>query len=111
MITGDGVPVGDALVRHPDDPRSSRSTGDVETGKLIARNAARATSSASTSSSAARRRWSCSTTPIPATVAEAIKIGGYWNSGQDCTASSRILVHERIYDDVLVRDGQGASRR
>jgi betaine-aldehyde dehydrogenase/aminobutyraldehyde dehydrogenase len=37
----------------------------------------------------------------PATVAEAIKIGGYWNSGQDCTASSRILVHERVYDDVM----------
>ncbi len=37
----------------------------------------------------------------PATVAAAIKIGGYWNSGQDCTASSRILVSERIYDDVL----------
>ena len=37
----------------------------------------------------------------PATVAEAIKIGGYWNSGQDCTASSRILVGEAIYDDVL----------
>ena len=37
----------------------------------------------------------------PATVAEAIKIGGYFNSGQDCTASSRILVSERIYDDVL----------
>ena len=37
----------------------------------------------------------------PATVAEAIKIGGYWNSGQDCTASSRILVHEKVYDDVM----------
>jgi betaine-aldehyde dehydrogenase/aminobutyraldehyde dehydrogenase len=37
----------------------------------------------------------------PATVAEAIKIGGYWNSGQDCTASSRILVHQKVYDDVM----------
>ena len=37
----------------------------------------------------------------PATVAEAVKIGGYFNSGQDCTASSRILISERIYDDVL----------
>ena len=45
----------------------------------------------------------------PATVAEAVKIGGYWNSGQDCTASSRILVSERVYDDVLERD-QGRDR-
>jgi aminobutyraldehyde dehydrogenase len=37
----------------------------------------------------------------PAAVAEAVKIGGYFNSGQDCTASSRILVSNRIYDDVL----------
>ena len=37
----------------------------------------------------------------PAAVAEAVKLGGYFNSGQDCTASSRILVNERIYDDVL----------
>jgi len=37
----------------------------------------------------------------PATVAEAVKIGGHWNSGQDCTASSRILVSARVYDDVL----------
>jgi acyl-CoA reductase-like NAD-dependent aldehyde dehydrogenase len=37
----------------------------------------------------------------PEQVAKAIKIGGYWNSGQDCTASSRILVSERIYGDVL----------
>jgi betaine-aldehyde dehydrogenase/aminobutyraldehyde dehydrogenase len=39
----------------------------------------------------------------PEQVAEAIKIGGYWNSGQDCTASSRILVSESIYDDVLAQ--------
>ena len=46
----------------------------------------------------------------PATVAEAIKIGGYFNSGQDCTASSRILVSERIYDDVVSADGDAPSR-
>ena len=37
----------------------------------------------------------------PAVVAEAIKIGGFFNSGQDCTASSRVLVDERLWDDVL----------
>ena len=45
----------------------------------------------------------------PATVAEAVKIGGYWDSGQDCTASSRILVSEAVYDDV-VEATKGVSR-
>jgi len=39
VLTGDGVPVGAALVKHPD-IRLVSLTGDVETGKLIARNAA-----------------------------------------------------------------------
>src|SRR5256885_124345 len=39
VSTGDGVPVGDGLVRHPDIALVSL-TGDVETGKTSARNAA-----------------------------------------------------------------------
>ena len=39
VITGDGVPVGDGLVRSPQIALVSL-TGDVETGKTIARNAA-----------------------------------------------------------------------
>src|SRR5207302_2308844 len=39
VVTGDGVPTGDALVRHPDVGIVSL-TGDVDTGKLISRNAA-----------------------------------------------------------------------
>ena len=39
VVTGDGVPVGDRLVKHPDIGLVSL-TGDVATGKLIARNAA-----------------------------------------------------------------------
>jgi betaine-aldehyde dehydrogenase/aminobutyraldehyde dehydrogenase len=37
----------------------------------------------------------------PAAVAEAIKIGGYWNSGQDCTAASRVVAGPKIYDRLL----------
>src|SRR3954452_7947698 len=39
VVTGDGVPVGERIVTHPD-VRLVSLTGDVETGKLIARNAA-----------------------------------------------------------------------
>src|SRR5712691_68619 len=99
VITGDGVPVGDGLVRHPE-IRLVSLTGDVSTGKLIARNA---------SDSLKRVHLELGgKAPMvvlddadPAAVAEAVKLGGYFNSGQDCTASSRILVNERIYDDVL----------
>ena len=37
----------------------------------------------------------------PEAVAEGIKIAGYWNSGQDCTAGSRVLAGPKIYDTLL----------
>jgi acyl-CoA reductase-like NAD-dependent aldehyde dehydrogenase len=99
VITGDGVPVGDALVRNPD-IRLVSLTGDVETGKLIARNAADTLKRVHLELGG-KAPMVVLDDADPAQVAEAVKIGGYWNSGQDCTASSRILVSERIYDDVL----------
>src|ERR671931_347904 len=39
VVTGDGVPTGEAIVKHPD-IRLISLTGDVETGKIIARTAA-----------------------------------------------------------------------
>ena len=99
VITGDGVPVGDALVRHRDISLISL-TGDVETGKLIARNAADTLKRVHLELGG-KAPMVVLDDADPAAVAEAIKIGGYWNSGQDCTASSRVLVHEQAYDDVL----------
>ncbi|HEV8688136.1 MAG TPA: gamma-aminobutyraldehyde dehydrogenase [Gaiellaceae bacterium] len=99
VVTGDGVPVGDALVRHPE-IRLVSLTGDVETGKLIAKNAADTLKRVHLELGG-KAPMVVLDDADPAQVAEAVKIGGYWNSGQDCTASSRILVSERIYDDVL----------
>jgi acyl-CoA reductase-like NAD-dependent aldehyde dehydrogenase len=99
VITGDGMPVGDALVRHRDIALVSL-TGDVETGKLIARNAADTLKRVHLELGG-KAPMVVLDDADPAAVAEAVKIGGYWNSGQDCTASSRVLVHESAYDDVL----------
>ncbi|MCZ7588213.1 MAG: aminobutyraldehyde dehydrogenase [Gaiella sp.] len=99
VVTGDGVPAGDRLVRHPS-IRLVSLTGDTATGKLIAKNAADTVKRVHLELGG-KAPMVVLDDADPATVAEAIKIGGYFNSGQDCTASSRILVSERIYDDVL----------
>jgi betaine-aldehyde dehydrogenase/aminobutyraldehyde dehydrogenase len=99
VVTGDGVPAGDALVRHPD-IRLVSLTGDTATGKLIAKNAADTVKRLHLELGG-KAPMVVLDDADPATVAEAVKIGGYFNSGQDCTASSRILVSSKIYDDVL----------
>jgi betaine-aldehyde dehydrogenase/aminobutyraldehyde dehydrogenase len=99
VVTGDGVPAGDALVRHPAISLVSL-TGDTATGKLIAANAAQTVKRVHLELGG-KAPMVVLDDADPAAVAEAIKVGGYFNSGQDCTASSRILVSERIYDDVL----------
>jgi 1-pyrroline dehydrogenase len=99
VITGDGVPVGEALVKHPE-VRLVSLTGDVETGKTIARTAA---------DNLKRVHLELGgKAPVvvfddadPAAVAEAIKIAGYWNSGQDCTAASRVMAGPKIYDTLI----------
>jgi 1-pyrroline dehydrogenase len=99
VITGDGVPAGEALVKHPD-VRMVSLTGDVETGKIIARTAA---------DNLKRVHLELGgKAPVvvfddadPAAVAEGIKIAGYWNSGQDCTAASRVVAGPKIYDKLI----------
>ena len=100
VLTGDGVPAGEALVRHPE-IRLISLTGSVETGKLIAAGAAQSNLKRVHLELGGKAPMVVLDDADPATVAEAIKIGGYWNSGQDCTASSRILVNEKVYDDVM----------
>src|SRR5438105_5714960 len=99
VVTGDGVPVGERIVTHPD-VRLVSLTGDVETGKLIARNAADTLKRVHLELGGKA--------PVvvfddadPAAVAEGIKIAGYWNSGQDCTAASRVVAGPKIYDTLL----------
>src|SRR6476469_6732966 len=99
VITGDGEPVGAGIVRHPD-VRMVSLTGDVATGKEVARAAA---------DNLKRVHLELGgKAPVvvfddadSAAVAEGIKIAGYWNSGQDCTAASRVMAGPAIYDKLL----------
>ena len=88
VITGDGEPVGAGIVRHPD-VRMVSLTGDVATGKEIAR-AAADTLKRVHLELGGKAPVIVFDDADPAAVAEGIKIAGYWNSGQDCTAASRV---------------------
>jgi betaine-aldehyde dehydrogenase/aminobutyraldehyde dehydrogenase len=99
VVTGEGVPVGDALVRHPDVGLVSL-TGDIETGKIVARTAADTLKRVHLELGGKA--------PVvvfddadPSAVAQGIKVAGYWNSGQDCTAACRVVAGPRIYDALL----------
>jgi betaine-aldehyde dehydrogenase/aminobutyraldehyde dehydrogenase len=75
-------------------------TGDVSTGKAVARNSA---------DSLKRVHLELGgKAPVivfddadPAAAAQGIKIAGYWNSGQDCTAASRVIAGPRVYERLL----------
>src|SRR5207244_3168806 len=99
VVTGDGVPVGSGLVEHEAIGLVSL-TGDVETGKTIARNAA-STLKRVHLELGGKAPMVIFDDADPEEVAQAIRIAGYWNSGQDCTAGSRVLAGSKIYDRLL----------
>jgi acyl-CoA reductase-like NAD-dependent aldehyde dehydrogenase len=99
VITGDGEPVGAGIVRHPD-VRMVSLTGDVATGKEVAR-AAADTLKRVHLELGGKAPVLVFDDADPAAVAEGIKIAGYWNSGQDCTAASRVVAGPRIYDQLV----------
>ena len=99
VITGDGEPVGAGIVRHPGVNMVSL-TGDVATGKEVARAA----------SSTLKRVHLELGGKAPVIVfddadlekvVEWIKIGGYFNAGQDCTAATRVIAGPKIHEKLL----------
>jgi 1-pyrroline dehydrogenase len=99
VVTGDGVPVGSRLVEHPD-VRLVSLTGDVATGRTIAR-AAADTLKRVHLELGGKAPMVVFDDADPEAVAAGIRLAGYWNSGQDCTAGSRVIAGPKIYDALL----------
>jgi 1-pyrroline dehydrogenase len=98
VITGEG-PVGAAMMRHPDVQMVSL-TGDVSTGKDVAR-AAADTLKRVHLELGGKAPVVVFDDADPVAVAEGIRLAGFWNSGQDCTAAARVLAGPKIYERVL----------
>jgi 1-pyrroline dehydrogenase len=101
VISGDGVHVGAGMVAHPDVAMVS-ITGDVSTGKLVAKSAADTVKRVHLELGGKAPAVVFEDADLDAVVA-GIRLGSFLNSGQDCTASSRVLVSSKIYEQLLER--------
>lgn len=99
VITGDGEPVGAGIVRHPD-VRMVSLTGDVATGREVAK-AASDTLKRVHLELGGKAPVVVFDDADPVQVAQAIRVAGYWNAGQDCTAASRVIAGPKIYERLL----------
>jgi 1-pyrroline dehydrogenase len=99
VITGDGIPTGASLVKHRDVGMVSL-TGEVTTGKEVARTAADTLKRVHLELGGKAPVIVFDDANLESSV-ERIKVAGFFNSGQDCTAACRILAGPNVYDRLL----------
>ncbi len=99
IVNGCGIPVGSAIVAHPD-VRAISFTGDVATGTAISLNSADKLKRLTLELGGKSPVVVFADANIKA-AAEMLKFGAFANSGQDCQAASRVLVEASVYDDLL----------
>jgi 1-pyrroline dehydrogenase len=99
VITGDGPNVGAGIVTHADVSMVSL-TGSVGTGKWIAK-AAADTLKRVHLELGGKAPVVVFDDADPRAVAEGLRIASFCNSGQDCTAASRVLAAPKVYDALL----------
>ncbi|MEV5845444.1 aminobutyraldehyde dehydrogenase [Streptomyces sp. NPDC051985] len=99
VVTGDGPTVGGRLAEHPDIDMIAL-TGSVGSGRAVAR-------AASDTLKRVHLELGGKAPVIVfedadlAAAAESLRVAGYWNSGQECGAGCRVLVHESVAEEFV----------
>jgi betaine-aldehyde dehydrogenase len=99
VITGHGRPAGSALVTHPDIGLVSL-TGSPGTGKWIAGAAADTLKRVHLELGGKAPVIVFDDVEMDIAL-ESIAAAGLYNTGQDCTAATRVLASSKVYDDVV----------
>jgi 1-pyrroline dehydrogenase len=99
VVTGPGRVVGKRLVTHPDVDMVSL-TGDTATGIEIAATAAQTVKRVHLELGGKAPVVVFDDADLSA-VAAAVKLAGFFNSGQDCTAATRIIAGSGVYENLL----------
>jgi betaine-aldehyde dehydrogenase len=101
IVSGVGIVVGDAIVRHPAVPRIG-FTGSVQTGMAIQRAAAEVAVKHISLELGGKNPFIAFPDADPVAVGEAAVAGmNFAWSGQSCGSTSRLMLHESIYDEVV----------
>ena len=98
VITGDRT-TGAAMIEHPI-PQMVSITGSVRAGMEVAKSAANDLKRVHLELGGKAPVIVFDDADIAAAVA-GIGTAGYFNAGQDCTAATRVLVHERVHDEFV----------
>jgi 1-pyrroline dehydrogenase len=99
VVTGQGESAGAALVAHPGVAMVSL-TGEVTTGQVITRAAADTLKRVHLELGGKAPVLVFDDADLDAVV-EGVMVGGYYNTGQDCTAACRVLAGPGVHDDLV----------
>jgi len=99
LVFGSGEAIGPTLVSHPDVSIVS-FTGSTEVGRIINQNAASSFKRVSLEMGGKNGLIVMEDADVDLAVDGAVW-GGFGTSGQRCTAASRVIVHESVYDEFL----------
>jgi len=99
VVVGRGESVGNALINHPKVSMISL-TGDIATGKKVLAAAAKSVKRTHLELGGKAPVIVFDDADLDAVV-EGVKLFGYYNAGQDCTAACRIYAGAKIYDKLV----------
>lgn len=99
MVTGPAEAVGEAIVQHPN-IRAVSFTGSVAAGKDIYAKASRMLKRVGLELGGKNPQIVMDDARVDLAV-EGVLFGAFGTAGQRCTATSRLIVQERIYDELM----------
>src|SRR2546430_1954790 len=99
MVTGTGSVVGDGLVAHPD-IRVISFTGGVDTGKHVYESAAKKMIKVGLELGGKNPIIAMDDANVDLLM-DGVMFGAFGTAGQRCTAASRLIVHQKVYDQVV----------
>ncbi|MEZ5314031.1 MAG: aldehyde dehydrogenase family protein [Thermoanaerobaculia bacterium] len=102
VLPGTGPDAGEPLTRHPEVDKLA-FTGSVPTGTLVMSAAASRSRTSPWSSAAASHRSSCFADSDLDAAVEWVMFGIFWNQGQVCSATSRLIVESSLAPRLVER--------